>query len=61
MARKYKRTLNLYPAWSYQNEIEEFDGLSEQGWQLIRGGTWINKSKRDPLPGLESFDKAALL
>lgn len=48
MARKYKRTLNLYPAWSYQNAIEEFDSLSEQGWQLVRGGVWINKFRKNP-------------
>lgn len=48
MARKYKRTINLYPAWSYQNAIEELDSLSEQGWQLIRGGVWINKFRKNP-------------
>lgn len=47
MARKYKRTLNLYPAWSYQYEIEELDSLSEQGWQLVRGGAWINKFRKN--------------
>ena len=48
MARKYKRTFNFYPAWSYQNAIEEFNSLSEQGWQLIRGGVWINKFRKNP-------------
>ena len=38
----------MYPAWSYQNEIEEFNGLSKQGWQLIRGGVFFNKFRKNP-------------
>lgn len=48
MARKYKRIFNLYPAWSYQNAIEEFDSLSDQGWQLVRCGVWLNKFRKNP-------------
>lgn len=48
MSRQYKRVLTMYPAWNYQGEIRELNRQSEQGWQLIRGGTFSNKYKKNP-------------
>lgn len=47
MARKYKRLFNMYPAWDYRRELEELNRQSEQGWQLIRGGVFVNRFKRN--------------
>lgn len=48
MSRQYKRVLTMYPAWNYQGEIRELNRQSEQGWQLIRGGAFSNKYKKNP-------------
>ena len=47
MARKYKRLFNMYPAWDYRRELEELNRQSEQGWQLVRGGVFVNRFKRN--------------
>lgn len=47
MSRQYKRVLTMYPAWNYQGEIRELNRQSEQGWQLIRGGAFSNKYKKN--------------
>lgn len=47
MARKYKRLFNMYPAWDYRRELEELNRQSELGWQLVRGGVFVNRFKRN--------------
>ena len=38
-----KRVFGLYPAWGYQNEIFDLNKMSENGWQLTKGGLFSNK------------------
>ena len=46
---KYKRKFGFYSAWNYELEIEDLNKMSEQGWQLIRGGgLFSNKFKKNP-------------
>lgn len=47
MAQQYKRSFSMYPAWSYQKEIEVLNRQSELGWQLIRGGNYLHTYKRN--------------
>lgn len=47
MAQKYKRSFSMYPAWSYQREIQVLNRQSEMGWQLIRGGNYTHKYKKN--------------
>lgn len=47
MSRQYKRVLTMYPAWNYQGEIRELNRQSEQGWQLIQGGAFSSKYKKN--------------
>lgn len=47
MSKQYKRIFSMYPAWGYQKMIEEFNKQSQQGWQLIRGGDFFNKFKKN--------------
>lgn len=48
MARQYKTSHRIYTAWNYQKEIEALNKASEQGWQLIKGGCFSSKYKRNP-------------
>ena len=45
--RKYKTTRKLYSAWNYEREIEDLNNMSEQGWQLVKGGMFSCRFKRD--------------
>jgi hypothetical protein len=47
MARQYKNSHKVYSAWNYQKEIEDLNKKSEQGWQLIHGGSFSSKFKRN--------------
>lgn len=47
MAREYKRSHKAYFAWNYQKEIEDLNKESEKGWQLIEGGCFSSKFKRN--------------
>ena len=38
----------MYSAWNYEKEIEDLNRASEQGWQLVRGGVFHSKFKKDP-------------
>lgn len=38
----------MYPAWSYQAEIEEWNRQSEQGWHLMKTGLFCCKYKHNP-------------
>lgn len=48
MARQYKKVHRAYTAWNYQKEIEDLNKASEQGWQLIKGGSFSSKFKWNP-------------
>ncbi len=45
---KYKRKFGIYAAWNYELEVEDLNKMSEQGWQLIKGGCFSNKFKKNP-------------
>lgn len=47
MARDYKRSYKAYFAWDYQKEIDDLNKESEKGWQLIEGGCFSSKFKRN--------------
>lgn len=44
---EYKRKFGIYAAWNYELEVEELNKMSEQGWQLIKGGCFSNKFKKN--------------
>ncbi len=44
----YKRSFKAYPAWNYQEEIDDLNKASEQGWQLVRGGCFHNTFVKNP-------------
>ena len=44
---EYKRKFGIYAAWNYELEVEELNKISEQGWQLIKGGCFSNKFKKN--------------
>ena len=48
MSMQVKRSFKAYPAWDYQSEIDELNRMSEQGWQLIRGGCFAGKFVKNP-------------
>ena len=37
----------MYPAWSYQRELQMLNRQSEMGWQLIRGGNYFHRYKKN--------------
>ena len=43
MANKYKYSFALHSAWNYQNELEELDKYSENGWQLVKAALFHRK------------------
>ena len=43
MSRKYKTVFKAYFAWDYEQELEELDRLSRQGWQLVKGGCFHSR------------------
>lgn len=44
---KYKRKFGIYSAWNYGLEIDELNEMSAKGWQLINGGCFSNKFKKN--------------
>ena len=44
---QYKRKFGIYSAWNYELEIQELNDMSAQGWQLISGGCFSNKFKKN--------------
>lgn len=44
---EYKRKFGVYAAWNYELEAEDLNKMSEQGWQLIKGGIFSNKFKKN--------------
>lgn len=45
---EYKRKFGIYAAWNYELEVEELNEMSAKGWQLIKGGCFSNKFKKNP-------------
>ena len=39
----YKYSFTLHSAWNYQNELEEMDKYSENGWQLVKAALFHRK------------------
>ena len=44
---EYKRKFGAYAAWNYELEIEDLNKMSAKGWQLINGGLFSSKFKRN--------------
>ena len=47
MAKNTKTIWKMYSAWNYEKEIEDLNKLSEQGWQLVKGGLLHSKFKKE--------------
>jgi hypothetical protein len=45
---EYKTRYKAYSAWNYENEIEELNKLSEEGWQLVKAGNYHSKFVKNP-------------
>ncbi len=45
--KKTKRTFKVFAAWDYEFEAQEFNRMSEQGWQLVKGGSFSQKYEYD--------------
>ena len=45
--KEYKRVWNVYAAWDYTREIEDLNKMSDNGWQLIKGGLFSNRYKKN--------------
>lgn len=48
MSAKYKTSYKAYPAWDYQEEIEDLNRASGNGWQLVKGGCFHSKFVKNP-------------
>ncbi len=48
MSAKYKTSYKAYPAWDYQEEIADLNQASEKGWQLVKGGAFHSRFKKNP-------------
>lgn len=48
MSAKYKTSWNVYSAWNYEQEIEDLNRASEEGWQLLKGGCFHSRFVNDP-------------
>ncbi len=44
---EYKRKFGIYAAWNYELETEELNKMSEQGWQLMKGGCFSSRFKKN--------------
>ena len=47
MSKKTKTTFNVYAAWDFDKEAEEYNKMSENGWQLVVGGCFHQKYEFD--------------
>lgn len=45
--KSIKTEYRAYAAWDYELELEHLNQMSEQGWQLIRGGCFHTKYEQD--------------
>jgi len=48
MKKEYKTSYRVYSAWNYENEIDDLNKASEQGWQLIKGGCFHSRFVKNP-------------
>ena len=48
MAAEYKRSFRMYSAWNYMQEVEDLNKMSDEGWQLVRGGCFHSKFVKNP-------------
>lgn len=44
---EYKRKFGVYAAWNYELKLEEFNVMSEQGWQLLDVGLFSRRYKKN--------------
>ena len=44
---EYKRKFGIYSAWNYELEIEDLNEMSAKGWQLINGGCFTSRFKKN--------------
>lgn len=44
---EYKRKFGFYAAWNYELELDDLNEMSAKGWQLINGGVFSNKFKKN--------------
>ncbi len=47
MKKKTKTTFNVFAAWDFDKEAEEYNRMSEKGWQLVNGGCFCQKYEFD--------------
>ncbi len=48
MVPEYKTSYKMYSAWNYGKEIEDLNEASEQGWQLVKGGSFHSRFEKNP-------------
>lgn len=48
MKKQYKRSYKMYSAWNYDLEIEDLNKASDEGWQLVSGGSFSSRFKYNP-------------
>lgn len=48
MSQTYRTSFNVYSAWNYEQEIEDLNKASEQGWQLVKGGCFHSRFVKNP-------------
>ena len=48
MSATYKRSFRMYSAWNYMQEVEDLNKMSDEGWQLVRGGCFHSKFVKNP-------------
>ena len=46
--KQIKHTHKVYSAWNYEKEIEDLNKASEEGGQLVKGGSFGSKFERNP-------------
>ncbi|MGN0474277.1 MAG: DUF2812 domain-containing protein [Acutalibacteraceae bacterium] len=46
-SKKTKQTFKVYAAWDFDKEAEEYNQMSEKGWQLVNGGCFSQKYEFD--------------
>ncbi len=44
---EYKRKFGVYAAWNYELKLDEFNEMSEQGWQLLGVGLFSRRYKKN--------------
>ncbi len=48
MAKEYKTSYRSYFAWDYEQETQDLNKASEQGWQLVKGGCFHSRFVKNP-------------